>query len=118
MSNAGADRNEPPSDDRPVDKRYRLGAHIDAAYNLASWLLRDRTDAQDAVHEAYVRALRHVDSLRGDDCRGWLLSIVRNCCFDRIKRRTRDLTFCDRPESVCDERPNPEVSLLNKERAQ
>jgi RNA polymerase sigma-70 factor (ECF subfamily) len=95
-----------------------LAAHIDAAYNLASWLLRDKTDAQDAVQEAYVRALRHFDSLRGDDCRSWLLSIVRNSCFDRIQRRTGDLSFDDRPDSISDESPNPEVSLLNKERTQ
>jgi len=118
MSNAGADRNEPSPEDRPVDKRYLLAAHIDAAYNLASWLLRDKTDAQDAVQEAYVRALRHFDGLRGDDCRSWLLSIVRNSCFDRIQRRTGDLSFDDRPDSISDESPNPEVSLLNKERTQ
>ena len=55
--------------------------HLDAAYNLARWLVRDPHDAQDVVQDALVRALRHFDGFRGGDPRPWLLAIVRNAAF-------------------------------------
>ncbi|HET7526785.1 MAG TPA: sigma-70 family RNA polymerase sigma factor [Burkholderiaceae bacterium] len=61
--------------------------HLDAAFNLARWLLRDATAAEDAVQEASLRAFRYIDSLRGDDARAWLLGIVRNTCFTVLERR-------------------------------
>jgi RNA polymerase sigma factor (sigma-70 family) len=60
--------------------------HLDAAYNLARWLLRDATAAEDAVQEASMRAFRYIDSLRGDDPRPWWLGIVRNTCFTLLER--------------------------------
>src|SRR5262245_7399725 len=61
--------------------------HLDAAYNLARWLLRDERGAEDAVQEASLRAFRYIETLRGDDARAWLLGIVRNTCFTLLERR-------------------------------
>ena len=60
--------------------------HLDAAYNLARWLLRSDQAAEDAVQEASMRAFRYVDALRGQDARPWLLGIVRNTCFTALER--------------------------------
>ena len=69
----------------PEDPQGRFAAavlpHLDAAYNLARWLVRDAHDAQDVVQDALVRALRHFDGFRGGDPRPWLLAIVRNAAF-------------------------------------
>jgi RNA polymerase sigma factor (sigma-70 family) len=65
----------------------RVLPHLDAAYNLARWLLRNEQSAEDAVQEASMRAFRYIDSLRGDDARPWLLGIVRNTCFTMLERR-------------------------------
>jgi RNA polymerase sigma factor (sigma-70 family) len=62
--------------------------HLDAAWALARYLLRDDHDAQDAVQEAYLRALRHWAARRGD-ARAWLLRIVRNVCMDVHRARAR-----------------------------
>jgi RNA polymerase sigma-70 factor (ECF subfamily) len=61
-------------------------AHLDAAYNLARWLVGGEHDAQDIVQEAYLRALRSVATFRGGDTRAWILAIVRNACFDWLRR--------------------------------
>ena len=61
--------------------------HLDAAYNLARWLVRDAHDAQDVVQDALVRALRHFDGFRGGDPRPWLLAIVRNAAFAWLSAR-------------------------------
>ena len=70
--------------------------HLDAAYNLARWLVRDAHDAQDVVQDALVRALRHFDGFRGGDPRPWLLAIVRNAAFAWLgARRPADVDVPD-----------------------
>lgn len=63
--------------------------HQEAAYNLAYWLLRSRSDAEDAVQEAYLRAFRAFDSFRGEDVRPWLFAIVRNTAYRMLNMRQR-----------------------------
>src|SRR5579872_4010619 len=46
--------------------------HLDAAYNLARWLVRDATLAEDVVQDAALRALRYFASFRGGDGRAWI----------------------------------------------
>jgi RNA polymerase sigma-70 factor (ECF subfamily) len=66
--------------------------HLDGAYNLARWLTRNPADAEDIVQEAYLRAFKFFDSLRGPNSRAWLLSIVRNTCYTWLQQnRPRDL---------------------------
>src|SRR5260370_34956473 len=60
--------------------------HLDAAYNLARWLVSGDQDAQDIVQEAYVRAFKGFPGFRGDNPRAWLLTIVRNTASTWIKR--------------------------------
>lgn len=54
--------------------------HLDAAYRLARWLLRNEHDAEDVVQEASLRALRYFRTFTGGNGRAWFLSIVRNLC--------------------------------------
>ena len=66
--------------------------HIDAAFNLARWLLRSREDAEDASQEAFLRACRFFHGFHGGDARAWLLQIVRNTCYSWLeKNRPREL---------------------------
>jgi RNA polymerase sigma-70 factor (ECF subfamily) len=62
--------------------------HLNAAYNLARWLTRDDSRAEDAVQEACLKAYSFFDSLRGDS-RPWLLTIVRNTCYTMLKKERR-----------------------------
>jgi RNA polymerase sigma-70 factor (ECF subfamily) len=55
--------------------------HLDAAYNLARWLVRDTATAEDVVQEAMLRALTYFGSFRGVNARAWLLQIVRNAAY-------------------------------------
>ena len=89
--------------------------HVAAAYNLAWWLLRNEQDAEDVVQEACLRAYTHLDRLRGDDARAWLLKIVRNEGYDwldRNRRRDRpvslDQTLIDLPSDA----DNPELLAM------
>src|SRR5437867_7926457 len=67
--------------------------HLDAAHNLAKWLLRNEQDAQDVVQEAYLRAFRSFGGFHGTKGRAWLLTIVRNTSYTLLKKnRAVDLT--------------------------
>jgi RNA polymerase sigma-70 factor (ECF subfamily) len=60
--------------------------HVDAAFNLARWLLRRRADAEDAAQEALLRACRYFPGFHGGDSRAWVLQIVRNTCYTWLEK--------------------------------
>ena len=67
--------------------------HLDAAHNLAKWLLRNEQDAQDVVQEAFLRAFKSFSGFHGSNGRAWLLTIVRNTSYTLLKKnRVADLT--------------------------
>src|SRR5437868_13973549 len=75
-------------DDPAKRKRFEATVlvHLDAAFNLARWMLRAEADAQDAVQEAALRALRFFASMQGPRAKAWFMAIVRNACRDRLKK--------------------------------
>jgi RNA polymerase sigma factor (sigma-70 family) len=77
------------NDDPEKARRFRDAAlpHLDDVYTLARYLLRDASDAEDAVQECYLRALKHFDSYRGPAMKPWLLAILRNVCRAEFARR-------------------------------
>src|SRR6201984_1460832 len=60
--------------------------HLDAAHNLARWLLRNEQDAQDVVQEAFLRAFKSFGGFHGSNGRAWLLTIVRNTSYTLLKK--------------------------------
>jgi RNA polymerase sigma factor (sigma-70 family) len=77
------------NDDPDKARRFRDAAlpHLDDVYTVARYLLRDASDAEDAVQECYLRALKHFDSYRGPAMKPWLLAILRNVCRAEFARR-------------------------------
>jgi RNA polymerase sigma-70 factor (ECF subfamily) len=63
---------------------------MDAAFNLARWILRNEHDAEDAVQDAYLKAYRAFGGFRGGEGRPWLLAIVRNVCYSRMRSVRRE----------------------------
>jgi RNA polymerase sigma-70 factor (ECF subfamily) len=59
---------------------------MDAAHNLARWLLRNEQDAQDVVQEAFLRAFKSFGGFHGSNGRAWLLTIVRNTAYTLLKK--------------------------------
>jgi RNA polymerase sigma factor (sigma-70 family) len=85
------------SDQSPKEELMSFEAamlpHLDAAHNLARWLLRNEQDAQDVVQEAYLRAFRSFSGFHGTNGRAWLLTIVRNTSYTLLKKnRAVDFT--------------------------
>ena len=60
--------------------------HIDDAYRLAHWLTGNRTDAEDVVQDASLRAFGAIRQFAGGSARSWLLSIVRNTAYSWLRK--------------------------------
>jgi RNA polymerase sigma-70 factor (ECF subfamily) len=98
-----------------------LVAHLDAAYNLARWLMRNQTEAEDVVQDAFLRAISHFAGFRGGDGRAWLLTIVRHTCYDRLKQKgasSHTTSFDEALHSVDRHLPDPETAMLLAERSE
>ena len=95
--------------------------HLDAAHNLAKWLLRNEQDAQDVVQEAYLRAFRSFSGFRGTNGRAWLLTIVRNTSYTLLKKsHAVDLTtsFDEEIHATKHESASPATILEQSEDAE
>jgi RNA polymerase sigma factor (sigma-70 family) len=95
--------------------------HMDAAHNLAKWLLRNEQDAQDVVQEAYLRAFKSFSGFHGSNGRAWLLTIVRNTSYTLLKKnKTVDLTttFDEEIHASSYESVNPAMILEHAEDAE
>ena len=95
--------------------------HLNAAYNLARWLTRNRHDAEDLVQEAYLRAFRFFDGFDpttagGGDGRAWLLAVVRNTCLTWLGRKTggasATVEFNEQAHGTADDAENAEEILV------
>jgi len=102
----------------PRDFDAVVAPHLDAAFNYARWLTKNDADAEDVLQDAALRALRFLPSLRNEDARAWLLTIVRNTWYGRLARpggadrlTTYEETMDERP----DDRLGPEALALQRQ---
>ena len=90
--------------------RRMLLTRVDDAFRLATFILRDRLAAEDAVQEAALIAWDRRASLR--DSRtvdGWFTRIVVNVCRDELRRRTRRPRVIDLQPTLAGD-PDPPAS--------
>lgn len=91
-------------------------------FNLAYRMLNERTEAEDAAQEAFLRAYANLE--RYDPARSfktWILSITSNHCIDRLRRRRLVwLSLEDEPlmphPALTSDIPGPEEAALTNER--
>jgi RNA polymerase sigma-70 factor, ECF subfamily len=82
--------------------RAIMRKHNRRLYRIARGILRNNSDAEDAVQDAYVSAFTHLASYRGESALGtWLSRIVINEALGRLrsKRTTLDVTSLDATRS-------------------
>ena len=100
--------------------------HLDAAYNLARWLVRDPSIAEDVVQDAYERACKYFGSFRGGEGRPWLLQIVRNTAYSTLKAQRQRMEVSlssgmraggadDVDLDIPDSSPLPEATLSQRQ---
>lgn len=90
--------------------------HLDAAYRLALWLVRNEHDAEDVVQDALMNALRYFRTFTGGNGRAWFLQIVRNTCWAWLQKSSQAPSDPFDEEQHSEARPifaDPEALLLH-----
>lgn len=76
--------------------------HNQRLFRIARSILRDDSEAEDVVQNAYVSAYTNLDQYSGDaPISGWLARITTNGALDRLRQRKRDQRLLD-PEMEAD----------------
>ncbi len=72
-----------------MSKQYRqwVKDYQNQVWTLARYLLKDAAEAEDVAQEAFVKLWRNQDSIEADKVRPWLMTVTRNACLDRLRRR-------------------------------
>jgi len=105
------------SKSRSVVLRQQLTQHLDAAFNLAYWLVENKQDGEDLVQEAFMKALLYEESYQGGDLRAWILTIVRNCVYSHYHRREKSKledSYDESTSELTSPIPNPEHFVAMK----
>lgn len=94
-------------------------------YRMARSILKNDTEAEDAVQEAYIRAFTHLESFRGDSSLGtWLSRIVINEALGRLRaqRPNADPAAFEEPRAAADiiqfplaKRDDPERTMAQRQ---
>jgi RNA polymerase sigma-70 factor (ECF subfamily) len=97
------------------------------AFALARWLTSNRTDAEDVVQEACLRAFQAIDTFNGGSARAWVLTIVRRTAYSWLSKNRRpalvaisDLDVGERTlveiggDEKASNKANPEAELIAK----
>lgn len=65
----------------------------DKLFNIAAYLLHDDDSAADAVQDAFILAFRGLNGYRGGSFSCWLARILKNACYDELRRQKRARTI-------------------------
>ena len=100
-----------------------VNTYQNAVYNLCYRMLGERTEAEDATQEAFLRAYLNMD--RYDPARSfktWILSIASNHCIDRLRKRRLIWLSLEEPlppnVHLQSDEPDPEDVTIHNERSQ
>ncbi|TGQ41335.1 RNA polymerase sigma factor [Mesorhizobium sp. M00.F.Ca.ET.216.01.1.1] len=80
--------------------RTIIKTHNQRLYRIARGVVRNDSEAEDIVQEAYVRAFAHLDTFRGESSLAtWLSRIVLNEALGRLRKRRRTVAMPENPQA-------------------
>ena len=88
-------------------------AYQDRLFNVALYMLDNEDSAADALQNAFILAFRNLASFRGGAFDYWLLRILKNVCYDELRRRKRQFAFPLEPANEDDESFETPVWLVD-----
>jgi RNA polymerase sigma-70 factor (ECF subfamily) len=88
-----------------------LERHRARLYAAALRVLGYGPQAEDAVHDTFLIALRHIGELKDPQAVvGWFLTVLHRCCLQQLRRRRGEVLTAEAPDRP-DEGASPEERL-------
>jgi len=98
---------------RVLFRRYQLPLYV-----FVQELVRHEQTSLDLVQETFIRAVRHLTSLRDDAKFGsWLFGIAHQQCLQHFRRAGRELPSGDNLPDLPDDTPGPAQLLIREDMA-
>ena len=95
-----------------LESLYR--AYFQDVYLFILSLSKDEHIAEDITSEAFIKAIKSIDTFKGDcDIRVWLCQIAKNCYFSHLRKNKKLLFTDEEPENVSE--INIEQLIVSKE---
>lgn len=97
----------------PAELAAMYEAHSRFVYYLALRLLGDPSQAEDATHDVFLKAFRHLSSFRGQSSiRTWLYRITINHCQNCLQKWDKRHLFSTGDDALLDSGPTSSDSPL------
>lgn len=98
-------------------------SHVHTMIHVADQILHDRMLAEDAVHDAFLHILDHLDKIEEADCtrtRSFVVLITRNVAISRYRKQKRhaESNLDEYADYLAADQPDPETALLEKDNYQ
>ncbi|MGZ2256664.1 sigma-70 family RNA polymerase sigma factor [Roseobacter sp. A03A-229] len=102
-------------DRRAFDRLY--SATCRKLFGVALRMLRDPTEAEEAVQEVYVRIWQKAGRFHPGHAHpmSWLIAIARNLCIDRLRQRKAPAVPITDAMEVPDPAPGPEATTAQSQ---
>ncbi|NNE79455.1 MAG: sigma-70 family RNA polymerase sigma factor [Silicimonas sp.] len=83
-------------------------------FGVCLHILKDRTEAEDALQDVYLRIWNKADSyaITGHSPMTWLITVARNLAIDRLRARKETAGDLDTASELPDARPGPEAAAI------
>jgi len=74
--------------------------HLQAAYNLALFLVKNTAEAEDIVQTAYLKAFEAFKQFTGNSAAAWIMTIIRNTAYTQLTKNKRQSNLVNFDEAV------------------
>jgi len=95
-----------------LESLYR--AYFQDVYLYILSLSKDEHIAEDIISEAFIKAIKSINTFKGDcDIRVWLCQIAKNCYYSYLRKNKKIIYTDEEPENISE--INIEQSIVSKE---
>lgn len=98
-----------------IDEIYRM--YFQDIYRYIRSISQNETLAEDVTQETFFKAMKNIDSFRGDNIRAWLFQIAKRTLYDHYRKQGREDLYDEQPDVPAPKEENPEVKLADHEDA-
>ena len=101
---------------RPSARQYLYEKFSPVMFAICLRYSRDRTEAEDLLHEGFLKVFRSIDDFRGEgSLEGWMRRIMVNTALEQYRRKNYLYPVENLPEEEAGEAESPDMQLRSED---